>query len=122
MLPDPDIAANQVIDAARLDDLRALLGDALDDILRTWLDDAPAGLAAARRAGRAGEPDALIKAIHGVKGSAGNVGATELSDAAGTLERRLKRADPALDLDAELTRLDTCYSRAACHIRTLIRS
>jgi len=122
MLPDPDIAANQVIDAARLDDLRALLGDALDDILRTWLDDAPAGLAAARRAGRAGEPDALIKAIHGVKGSAGNVGATELSDAAGTLERRLKRADPALDLDAELTRLDTCYTRAACHIRTLIRS
>ncbi|MDP3871589.1 MAG: Hpt domain-containing protein [Methyloversatilis sp.] len=122
MPPEADIAASQVIDAARLDDLRALLGDALDDILRTWLDDAPAGLAAARRAGQNDDPDALLKAIHGVKGCAGNVGALELSDGAGTLERRLKRADPALDLDAELTRLDTCYDRAANHIRTLIRS
>ncbi|MCQ9377153.1 Hpt domain-containing protein [Methyloversatilis sp. XJ19-49] len=122
MPTDPDIVESRVIDTARLDDLRALLGDALDDILRTWLIDAPAILAGARLARLAGEPDALLKAIHGVKGSAGNVGAIELSDVAYTLEQHLKRADPALDLDAELSRLETCYNRAACHIRTLIRS
>ncbi|MFH1815875.1 MAG: Hpt domain-containing protein [Pseudomonadota bacterium] len=122
MPPELDPVASRVINVARLDDLRALLGDALDDILRTWLNDAPAGLAAARSAWQAGDPDALIKVIHGVKGSAGNVGAIELSDMASTLEQHLKRSDPALDLDAELSRLDTCYNRAACHIRTLIRT
>ncbi|MDP2870435.1 Hpt domain-containing protein [Methyloversatilis sp.] len=122
MPPDLDTVASRVIDVARLDDLRALLGDALDDILRIWLNDAPAGLAAARSAWQAGEPDALIKVIHGLKGSAGNVGAIELSDTASILEQRLKRSGPALDLDAELAQLDTCYERAACHIRNLIRT
>lgn len=121
MLPEPDTAAIQVVDLARLDDLRALLGDALDDILRTWLDDAPAILSAARRALQAGEADALIKAIHGAKGSAGNIGATELSGRASYLEQQLKRADPALDLEAELTLMEACFNRAASHIRTLIR-
>lgn len=121
MPPDPETAASRVIDAARLDELRALLGDALDDILRIWLIDAPAILAVAHLARQTGEPDTLIKAIHGMKGSAGNVGAIELSELAGTLERHLKGAEPALDLDAELSRLDACYNRAACHIRLLIQ-
>ena len=98
------------------------IGAEADDGLRIWLDDAPAILAVAHLARQTGQPDKLIHAIHGMKGSAGNVGAIELSELAGTLERHLKGADPALDLDAELTRLDTCYTRAACHIRTLIRS
>jgi HPt (histidine-containing phosphotransfer) domain-containing protein len=109
------------LDAARLADFRGLLGNMLDDILRAWLADTPDTLAAARAALDSGRLADAVKAMHAVKGSSSNVGATRLSSLAHTLEAQLAQATAEIDAPAAMAQLEIEFEHAARGIRELIR-
>jgi len=68
---------------------RRVSGDAalMADVIRMFLDDLPARLAAINDAVTARDADALRVAAHALKGSAGNLSADRLLEAASALER-----------------------------------
>ncbi len=68
------------LDADTLAMLRELLGSELDDIVDTFLEDAPKRIEALREALAAGgDPSALERPAHTLKGAASNLGAGELT-------------------------------------------
>ncbi len=72
----------------------------LSNVIGVFLDDCPARLKAIKAAVDAKEPEAIRIEAHGLKGTAGNLSATSLFDAAEILERvgaecRLDAADAA---------------------------
>lgn len=117
MSTHPGNVPTDLLDEARLTELRELLGTALDDILLAWLDDAPHSLAAARSALEAGRIEDAIKAVHTLKGSSSNVGASQLSARARELERQLRAG--AADCNA-LAGLENDYHDAARLLRARI--
>jgi PAS domain S-box-containing protein len=69
--------------------LRRLSGNAdlMADVVRVFLEDLPARLAAIEAAVAGENPEALREAAHSLKGSAGNLAASALAGAAAALER-----------------------------------
>ncbi|MDP1569150.1 MAG: Hpt domain-containing protein [Vicinamibacterales bacterium] len=71
-----------VLDHATLDRLRELNEpgepDIVIEVLTLFLEDAPARVAAVAAAQAAGDARGLERAAHGLKGSAGNIGALRL--------------------------------------------
>jgi signal transduction histidine kinase/FixJ family two-component response regulator len=98
-------AAADVID---IDALVARLGgdeDLTADVVRVFLDDCPARLAAIHAAVSSRDAEAVRMSAHAFKGAAGNLGASAVVDAARALERA--GADRALDGIGEMwTRLE----------------
>ncbi|MHC5067602.1 MAG: Hpt domain-containing protein [Planctomycetota bacterium] len=66
-----------IIDHAVINELRSLVPGILDDVIATWLDDAPQRMAAIHAAADA---DDLHRATHTLKGSAAALGLNDLSD------------------------------------------
>ena len=81
--PPPTKAVAAAIDQRVLDDLYALErrgGNAfVDDIIARFLADAPAQLAALRRASQAGDAYAMMRGAHDLKSTSGSLGALRLS-------------------------------------------
>jgi HPt (histidine-containing phosphotransfer) domain-containing protein len=92
----PDRAAPVVqpgLDAATLDELRALAGDdpaILDELIATFLEDAPALLNAMRDAIERQDADALRLAAHSLKSAGAQFGALALSAQCKALEQQAK--------------------------------
>ncbi|MGE0040523.1 MAG: Hpt domain-containing protein [Vicinamibacterales bacterium] len=106
---------SDVLDAGTLQMLRALNQegepDVLAEVLELFLEDAPARVAAIEAAAAAGDTRGLERAAHGLKGSAGNIGALGLQAICKTLEACGREGDagpvPALiaDMGAEFGRV-----------------
>jgi HPt (histidine-containing phosphotransfer) domain-containing protein len=75
-------------DRKALDRLEKLGGSELmARVIDQFLDKVPQRMEAACDRGRAGDLSAVEQAIHSIRSAAGNVGATEVSDFAGKIER-----------------------------------
>ncbi|WP_018230838.1 Hpt domain-containing protein [Methyloversatilis universalis] len=114
-----DAASAPVFDRARLEELKSMLGSALAEVLRAWLVDVPALIAALQAAcDRCDAAQAIITA-HALKGSCSNVGALRLQALARDIEHRLR--DQPSDCSAAsiaLAQLHAEYENAAGFIRT----
>ncbi len=114
-------AARPVFDATILDELRAVLGDETDQIVRVFLEDAPRLVARLESAAVTPDYDELREAAHTLKSSSANVGALALSDQAKRIElgartRTLDRPAVAVAL------LLADYVRARSALQQALRS
>jgi PAS domain S-box-containing protein len=84
---EPPAASPSAVDSDAL--LERLGGDEdlLSDVIRVFIADCPARLAAVKAAIDARDGDLIRAAAHAIKGAAGNLSAVGLFDAAATLER-----------------------------------
>lgn len=112
-----------VLDEARLTELRDILGDVLEEVLRAWLRDAPLSLAAARHGFTEARLDDALAAVHTLKGSSGNVGAARLAAASRRLEQAVHNGllDGRAALNV-LAQLDAEYDNAARLITARLQS
>ena len=102
------------LDAAVLDDLRAMSGGAMvvvDRITRLYETQSVERLAELRAALAAGDLDALGKAAHALKSMSFNVGARSVAERAAACERAA-RVDERLVEPGEIERIGTDISRA----------
>lgn len=99
------------LDLAALDDLKDMLGEALAEIVQSFLDGLSAEVAAVAK-GLGGDAVAVRAGAHSLKGSSGNLGARALAQLASDMERAALAGDlvecrasmPALAAEAERTR------------------
>lgn len=87
-----EFAAIDVLDLAALNELRAMLDDALADIVRGFLLGLDADVAAVTDAADLG---AVKTAAHSLRGSAGNLCARQLAAVASALETAAQHGDAA---------------------------
>ncbi len=92
-------ASAPLVDDARLAELREDWGDLLDQLVDLVEQTTPESVADLRAAVAAGDPAALGRAAHRLKGSCQNVGATRLALACRALEETSATATAA-DVDA----------------------
>jgi HPt (histidine-containing phosphotransfer) domain-containing protein len=108
------------IDQAVLRDLLDVMGQALADLVRVYLEDAPRLLSQLRAAAGAGDVEGMIAPAHSLKSSSANLGATRLSEQARMIEHgaRLKTLSPPLLPPVE--RIETEFQRVRLELGTLI--
>ena len=90
--------APHVLDPDVIEDLRGLLGNEVERLIRVFLDDAPRLLATMENAASVPDFDSLRDAAHSLKSSSANLGAMVLSGAAKRIE--LAARDRNLDRPA----------------------
>lgn len=83
-----------VLDLAALDDLKDMLGEALDEIIQSFLDGLDDEVAAVGK-GLGGDATAVRAGAHSLKGSAGNLGARALAQFASDMEKYALAGDLA---------------------------
>jgi CheY-like chemotaxis protein len=108
------------IDQAVLKDLLDVMGQALMDLVRVYLEDAPRLVAQLREAALAGDVEGLVAPAHSLKSSSANLGAARLSDQARMLEHgaRLKTLAPPLLPAVE--RIEAEFARVRQELLVLI--
>lgn len=114
-----------VLDPTVIESLRQLTPpgepDVLNEVLGLFLSDVPVRIGRLREAWQSGDAVAVQRAAHSLKGSAGNIGATQLSAVCKELDEQgrsgdLSRLLPLVDsLDAE-------YRRVEAEIKSLLKS
>lgn len=90
-----------MIDPKALNDLQNLIGGRRDDLvelIRDFLDDAPAQIAAMAAAAEAQDADTARRAAHSLKSNSRDLGATAFAQLCATLESDLVTADLGADL------------------------
>jgi HPt (histidine-containing phosphotransfer) domain-containing protein len=108
MSAEPD----QVLDAAALDRLRDSVGDEfLAELVGTFLDDAPAQLAALRAALGSGDAEAARRAAHTLKSNGATFGANRFADTCRRLEE-IARTGSLAEAEGLLPRAVREYSAA----------
>ena len=108
-----------VIDAATFAELQATAGaDFIDELVQTFLEEAPAMLAELRSARAAGDADRFRRAAHSLKSNSHTFGALALGALARELEVGGMDADPARDA-RRLDALESEYARAAEALKDL---
>lgn len=85
-------APADALDVAALNELKDMLGDALAEIVESFLEGLDAEVAAIGQALAVGAP-AVRAAAHSLKGSAGNMGARALAGAASAIEKTAVEGD-----------------------------
>lgn len=109
---DEDEVPDDAIDPAAIDRLDRLGGDELvGKMAALFVELGPERMAAATEGLEAGDLDAVERAAHSLKSSAGNVGAVELGEAAGRLER-LAEEKRAEAIPAALETMERALERA----------
>jgi two-component system, sensor histidine kinase and response regulator len=112
-------AGDEVLDPTVLANLRELGDEFVAELAQLFLDDSPARVKALERSVAAGDGEGIRSHAHGLKGSAGNVGALQLREAAHVLEST--GAENALDrAPEELAALQREYRRAERALQDLI--
>ncbi len=84
-------------------------GKFVGEMIDLFLDYAAAKVAQARRAQRAGDGAGVASAVHPIKSSAGNVGATQVQELAAQIELAAKTASGA-DLDRLVGELEMAFA------------
>jgi PAS domain S-box-containing protein len=107
--------APTVIDPDRVAELRELDtadGTVVERLIGAFLETANTQIERLHEAVREGNPEAVERAAHALKGSSGNIGAIQLADLAGRLER-LARGRALGDADAKVTEIAEEMTRVA---------
>ncbi len=106
---------------ARLREMGQALGREVPRrILELYLGDSPARLSALRRALADGDPQALERAAHALKGSSANLGASDLAELCHQLERLSGGDQVPADAAARITALEAEYERVEQAMRALL--
>ena len=112
-----------VLDPAVLESVRQLTPpgepDVLKEVLQLFLDDVPARVERLRSAWQSGDAVAVQRAAHSLKGSAGNIGATDLLGVCRQLDE-LGRAGDLSNAAPLVTTLDAEFARVQSEIKSLI--
>ena len=82
-----------MLDAAKLAEVRALMGPHFSALLATFAASAREQLEQALQAQTGNDHEALLNAVHRLKNTAGDIGAPRLHSAAAILEAALKRGE-----------------------------
>jgi HPt (histidine-containing phosphotransfer) domain-containing protein len=102
------------IDTTVLDELGAMLGErgpaVIEDVVRTWVAESPA-LVAAVAPDSAADLDAIVSAAHSLKSSSRTVGAMSLGNAAEVVEHA-GRSDDLASVTAERENILDLYAQA----------
>jgi histidine phosphotransfer protein HptB len=118
-----DMSPETPIDPEAIENLRALTPDDPDsflrDIIGIFLDDTPARIADLRQSLASGEKDAFTRAAHSIKGSASNLGATQLRAISSELEQRGK-VEPVAGLATRVDDLDHAFNAAKQALEKLL--
>jgi HPt (histidine-containing phosphotransfer) domain-containing protein len=110
------------LDPAAIERLRRLGGDKfLGEMIELFLDYAAKKVAEAVRAQAAGDLAGVQKAVHPVKSSAGNVGATQVQALATRLEMQAKEGDAAA-LPAGVAELIEAFAAASIELKAVLLS
>lgn len=113
-----------VLDPAVIETLRQLTPpgepDVLDEILGLFLADVPGRIARLRAAWQDGDAGAVQRSAHSLKGSAGNIGATQLLAVCTQLDEHGRLGDLA-KLPPLVESLDAEYGRVEAEIQRLIK-
>jgi HPt (histidine-containing phosphotransfer) domain-containing protein len=113
-----------VLDPAVLETLRQLTppgeADVLSEVLTLFLDDVPGRIARLRAAWQAGDAVAVQRAAHSLKGSAGNIGATQMLAVCTQLDQQGRSGDLSL-LPPLVESLDAEFAKVAAEIERLIK-
>lgn len=116
-------ATSPVIDPAALANLRALGTDGGDDFLQEiiaiFTADTPERIAELEAALTRGEADRYVRAAHSIKGSASNVGALQLQQAAARLEAQARVGGPA-GTETLLAAVKAEYARASAALDAIV--
>jgi HPt (histidine-containing phosphotransfer) domain-containing protein len=105
------------LDAGIVGDLLDTMGGEFGDLVRVYLEDAPLRVAELVVAAETGDAAAQVSPAHTLKSSSANIGATELSDLARTIEHAARAgiatgpAELAAGLRAEYERVAEELSR-----------
>ena len=105
------ISAVDLIDKALLSELGDMLGPRLDTVIETFVGHLSTYLGDIQQAVATGDLPAVRGVAHKLKGGAGAIGATQLSDAAAALERAA--ADGVADLVPTLAAMIPALAQAS---------
>jgi len=106
----PGAKACDPMETGAIERLRKLGGDEfVGRMIDLFLDYAETKIGDARQAGAAGDLAGLAKAVHPIKSSAGNIGASRVQELATRLEQ-LARQPPGDDLNRLLSELETAFA------------
>ncbi len=108
--------AAPLVDTRVLAELRALLGDDVDDLIDTYLAYAPTLLAKMTTSCSSGDTTQLARHAHALKGSAGNLGVLALSGMCAELEQAVRDGTLA-ELPGRVARLNELYVETAAILR-----
>jgi len=100
----------------RLLDLAGGDAEYVDELIETYLEDAPEQLVAMENAASAGAIDDLVRPTHALKSSSANMGATALADLCRTLEADARAGsvdDPVGRVEEISTALDEAMDALA---------
>ena len=105
------------VDQSTLEMLQELLGEDFQDLVETFLRDAPQRLTELQRAVEVGTPEVLERPAHTLKGAAANLGAEGLAGLCARLVQACRNGevkDPQAQVDAiegELERVSAALRR-----------
>ena len=91
----------------------------LKEVLQLFLDDVPARIGRLRAAWQAGNTVEVHRTAHSLKGSAGNIGATQLHDICRQLDEQ-GRAGDLSRMQPLVAALDVEYAKVEAEIKQLI--
>lgn len=109
------------IDMSLVDELRELMEDDFDILLRTFVSDSETKFNALADAIAAGEAEDLRRTAHSLKGSSSNLGAIHLSELCFELEK-MGRDDNLTSADNKLQELKASLDEATVFYQSLLSS
>jgi len=110
---------NSEIDLTTFDELKQMSGeDFINELLDTFLDDAPKLIDQLKSALAAKDADSFRRAAHSLKSNAATFGARRLSDLAKQLEM-LGKEDKLADTGDRISALEQAYQAAAIELKGL---
>jgi histidine phosphotransfer protein HptB len=107
------------IDTTVFEELKQMSGaDFIDELVETFLDDAPKLLAELQASLKAGNADAFRRAAHSLKSNAATFGAGHLSELARELEM-LGKENKLVQVGNRLAALEATYKAVAIELKGL---
>jgi signal transduction histidine kinase/CheY-like chemotaxis protein len=88
-----EVAADEPLDQAKLDELRTFMGDELPHLIGQFLESAPQQMEALARAVQDKDLGAMVLPAHSLKSSSANLGANQLSQLAARLEHAARTGE-----------------------------
>jgi HPt (histidine-containing phosphotransfer) domain-containing protein len=118
------MGAPPVLDPTVLESLRQLTPpgepDVLKELLTLFLEDVPGRIEKLRAAWQAGDAVGVQRSAHSIKGSAGNIGATELYGVCSRIDAQGRSGDLA-PLGPMVESLDAEFAKVTAEIQELIK-
>lgn len=108
------------LDEEALAELRDVMEDEFDVLIRTYLADSRERISSLKRAFEAGDSDAFTKAAHSFKGSCINIGAPRLGELCLQAEKA-GRAEQLDDLPPLLDAVETEFEQVTAGLKGLAR-